>query len=132
MGDGSGVQRKIQKDKHTIRRHMQIPQEIIRQRLPDIRPVQLQRHKHDARPYHDTPVNLADESVLLTPCPALEGVKPMDVFPLHPSRCQQLTIQQKQDKNKGTNSPVRPRLVLLRRIWVVKHGNLRGDGSGIV
>lgn len=82
--------------RQTIRRQIQIPQKPIRQRLTEISPIQLQRHKHDARPHHDAPVNLADETMFFAPCPAREGVEAVDVFPY----TSQVSIHQSKVRNR--------------------------------
>lgn len=54
---------------------MELVQKIVRERLGQIGAIQLQRHEHDASKDHDAGIDLADQLVLLTPCPAGRGIE---------------------------------------------------------
>ena len=54
----------------TICVELEISQEVVCESLRNIGTVKLQGHEHNAGPDHDPYVDLANKSILLTPCPS--------------------------------------------------------------
>lgn len=66
----------------TVGVQAEIPQEIIRKSLAEVRPVNLEADKHDADPEHNLEVDLADDFIFFYPGPPSLWVEAMDVFPV--------------------------------------------------
>lgn len=67
----------------TVSCQPEVWEEVVRQGLRKIRPVELQSHKHDAGPHHDAEVDLPYHFELFAPCPSRKWVKTMRIFPAH-------------------------------------------------
>jgi len=66
----------------TVGCHIEVVQEVVSESLADVRSVKLESHEHDAGPDHDAEVHLANQAVLLLPCPSCQGIEAMCVFPI--------------------------------------------------
>lgn len=75
----------------TIGREMKVLEEVIRQGLCYVCPIQLKSHEHDARKDHDPKVDLPYHLVLFAPCPTGRRVKTVQILPgerrQSPDRC---------------------------------------------
>lgn len=67
---------------NTIRVHVQVFEEVIRQCLRDVRSVQFQGHKHEAGEYEDPEIDLPDNGVFLAPGPPCGRVESVQILPV--------------------------------------------------